>query len=333
MDKYKVKFSSCKVNGEEKKVEEVKRSLTDKEVFNDLLKKVEEFLLKPSVIDYLIYMESLIQVIVLLTAIFLSWRITRMGLSIAYVFLNICFFSLIYAFVGRVLTKKYEMKMRAEAQKPSLNTNQESIEWLNFLLQKIWGTIEPVATEMVPDIVDGILKDKCPPFLHSIRLTKFNLGSEAPRLESVETFDENLEQEEMQMIWHASFVPVTAEENKYDDNKRTTEIQATAFVGNDKFQVPLNINVANLLFEGKILLRVRFTHTYPFVKTASVSFMEPPKLSCTLKPLVGIDLMSIPGVQEITDITIKTVLKEIALNPTTFDLDLENMLKATSHGK
>ncbi|KAG4097946.1 hypothetical protein H8356DRAFT_940322 [Neocallimastix lanati (nom. inval.)] len=331
MDKYKVKFSPVKVIGEEKKVEEVKRSLTDKEVFNDLLKKVEEFLLKPSVIDYLIYMESLIQVIVLLTAIFLSWLITRMGLSIAYVFLNICFFSLIYAFVGRVLTKKYEMKMRAEAQKPSLNTNQESIEWLNFLLQKIWGTIEPVATEMVPDIVDGILKDKCPPFLHSIRLTKFNLGSEAPRLESVETFDENLEQEEMQMIWHASFVPVTAEENKYDDNKRTTEIQATAFVGNDKFQVPLNINVANLLFEGKILLRVRFTHTYPFVKTASVSFMEPPKLSCTLKPLVGIDLMSIPGVQEITDITIKTVLKEIALNPTTFDLDLENMLKATSH--
>jgi len=319
------------LGGEVKKDVEVKRVLTDREVFNNLLKKVEDFLLKPSPIDYLIYMESLIQVFVLLSAIFCSWFITKIGLSIAYVLLNICFFSLIYAFVGRILTKKYELRMRAEAQKQVLNTNQESIEWLNFLLQKIWGTIEPVASEMVPEIVDGILKENCPSFLHSIRLTKFSLGSEAPRLESVETFDKNLEAEEMQMIWHASFIPVTAEENLYDDTKRTTEIQATAFVGNDKFQVPLNINVSNLLFEGKILLRVRFTHTFPFIKTASVCFMEPPKLSCVLKPLVGIDLMSIPGVQEMTDLITKTVLKEIAMNPTTFDLDIEKMVKATSH--
>jgi len=324
------KFKNVQILGDENKTEEVK-TLTDREAFDNILKKAEEFLLKPSIMDYIIYLESLIQLIVLVASIISAWIITRMGLSIAYVLVSICFFSLIYAFVGRILTKKYEIKMRAEVQKPILDTNQESIEWLNFLLQKIWGTIEPVAAEMVPEIVDGILRENCPSFLHSIRLTKFNLGSEAPRLESVETFDENLEPEEMQMIWHASFVPVTVEESRNDENKRRSEIQATAFVGNDKFQVPLNINVANLLFEGKILLRVRFTHSYPFVKTASVSFMEPPKLSCTLKPLVGIDLMSIPGVQEMTDITVKTVLKEIALNPTTFDLDLENMLKATSH--
>jgi len=306
------------------------RELTDKETFDNILKKAEDFLLKPVVSDYVIYLESVIQIICLISAIFCSYLITKMGLSVAFVLLNICFFSLIYAFVGRILTKKYEVKMRAEAQKQVLDTNQESIEWLNFLLQKIWGTIEPVAAEMVPEIVDSILKENCPGFLHSIRLTKFNLGSEAPRLESVECFD-NLEQEEMQMIWHASFVPVTREEEKYDDNKRKTEIQATAFVGNDKFQVPLNINVSNLLFEGKILLRVRFTHSYPYVKTASVCFMEPPKLSCALKPLIGIDLMSIPGVQQFIDITVKTVLKEIALDPTTFDLDLENMLKPKSH--
>ena len=271
-------FKNVQVIGEDKKPEEITRELTDKETFNNILKKVEDFLLKPIVTDYLIYLESVIQILCLLCAIFFSWLITRMGLSVAFVLLNICFFSLIYAFVGRILTKKYELKMRSEAQKQVLDTNQESVEWLNFLLQKIWGTIEPVAAEMVPEIVDSILKDICPGFLHSIRLTKFNLGSEAPRLESVECFD-NLEQEEMQMIWHASFVPVTREEDKFDDAKRTTEIQATAFVGNDKFQVPLNINISNLLFEGKILLRVRFTHSYPFVKTASVCFMEPPKLS------------------------------------------------------
>jgi len=324
------KFKNVQILGDENKTEEVK-TLTDREAFDNILKKAEEFLLKPSIMDYIIYLESLIQLIVLVASIISAWIITRMGLSIAYVLVSICFFSLIYAFVGRILTKKYEIKMRAEVQKPILDTNQESIEWLNFLLQKIWGTIEPVAAEMVPEIVDGILRENCPSFLHSIRLTKFNLGSEAPRLESVETFDENLEPEEMQMIWHASFVPVTVEESRNDENKRRSEIQATAFVGNDKFQVPLNINVSNLLFEGKILLRVRFTHNYPFIKTASVCFMEPPMLSCSLKPLVGIDVMSIPGVQEMTDITVKTVLKEIALNPTTFDLDLENMLKATSH--
>jgi len=329
-DVSKFNFKDVQVIGEDKKPEETTRELTDKETFDNILKKVEDFLLKPVVTDYLIYLESVIQILCLIGAIFFSWLITRMGLSIAFVLLNICFFSLIYAFVGRILTKKYELKMRSEAQKQVLDTNQESIEWLNFLLQKIWGTIEPVAADMVPEIVDSILKENCPGFLHSIRLTKFNLGSEAPRLESVECFD-NLEQEEMQMIWHASFIPVTREEDKYDDAKRRTEIQATAFVGNDKFQVPLNVNISNLLFEGKILLRVRFTHSYPFVKTASVCFMEPPKLSCALKPLVGIDLMSIPGVQQMTDITVKTVLKEIALDPTTFDLDLENMLKAKSH--
>ncbi|ORX44171.1 C2-domain-containing protein [Piromyces finnis] len=329
-DTSKFTFKDVQVIGEDKKPEETIKELTDKETFDSILQKAEDFLLKPIVTDYLIYLESVIQVVCLMSAIFFSWLITRMGLSIAFVLLNIAFFSVIYAFTGRILTKKYEIKMRNEAQKQALDTNQESIEWLNFLLQKIWGTIEPVAAEMVPEIVDSILKENCPGFLHSIRLTKFNLGSEAPRLESVECFD-NLEQEEMQMIWHASFIPVTREEDKYDDSKRKTEIQATAFVGNDKFQVPLNINISNLLFEGKLLLRVRFTHSYPFIKTASVCFMESPKLSCALKPLVGIDLLSIPGVQQMTDITVKTVLKEIAIDPTTFDLDLENMLKSKSH--
>ncbi|OUM69088.1 hypothetical protein PIROE2DRAFT_19734 [Piromyces sp. E2] len=329
-DTSKFTFEEVQVIGEEKKPEETKRELTDRETFDNILKKAEEFLLRPVVTDYLIYLESVIQVLCLFSAIFFSWLITKMGLSIAFVLLNICFFSLIYAFVGRILTKKYEIKMNSEAQKQVLNTNQESIEWLNFLLQKIWGTIEPVASEMVPEIVDSILKENCPGFLHSIKLTKFNLGSEAPRLESVECFD-NLEQEEMQMIWHASFVPVTREEDIYDDNKRKTEIQATAFLGTDKFQVPLNINVSNLLFEGKILLRVNFSHRYPYIKTASVCFMESPKLSCALKPLVGIDLMSIPGVQQMTDIIVKTVLKEVALDPQTFDLNLEKMLQAKSH--
>jgi len=330
-DNSKFVFKNVKIIGkEEKKVEEVQRELTDKENFDNILKKTESFLLKPNVCDYLIYLESVIQIFCLVTAIFCSWLITKMGLSIAFVIINIIFFSTIYAFVGRILTKKYENKMRSEVQKQQLDTNQESIEWLNFLLQKIWGTIEPVAADMVPEIVDSVLKDSCPSFLHSIRLTKFSLGSEAPRLESVECFD-NLEQEEMQMIWHASFVPVTREEDTYDDNKRKTEIQATAFLGNDKFQIPLNINVANLLFEGKILLRVRFTHSYPFVKTASVCFMEVPKISCSLKPFIGIDLMGLPGVQQVFDVIVGTVLKEIALSPTTFDLDLENMLKSTSH--
>jgi len=329
-DNSKFVFKDVKIVGKEEKKVEVQRELTDKETFDSILKKTEDFLLKPNVCDYLIYLESVIQIFCLIAAIFCSYLITKMGLSIAFVIINIIFFSTIYAFAGRILTKKYENKMRSEVQKQQLDTNQESIEWLNFLLQKIWGTIEPVAADMVPGIVDSILKDSCPSFLHSIRLTKFSLGSEAPRLESVECFD-NLEQEEMQMIWHASFVPVTKEEDRYDDNKRKTEIQATAFLGNDKFQIPLNINVANLTFEGKILLRVRFTHSYPFVKTASVCFMEAPKISCSIKPFVGIDLMSLPGVQQVFDVIVSTVLKEIALNPTTIDLDLENMLKSTSH--
>jgi Ca2+-dependent lipid-binding protein len=69
-----------------------------------------------------------------------------------------------------------------------IETGVESVEWMNSFMQKFWLIFEPVLSALVVENLDNYLTDYLPPFIDSVRLSTFTLGTKPFRIESVKTF-------------------------------------------------------------------------------------------------------------------------------------------------
>jgi Ca2+-dependent lipid-binding protein len=69
-----------------------------------------------------------------------------------------------------------------------MEADEESVEWMNSFMQKFWLIFEPVLGALVVENLDNYISDYLPPYLDSIRLSTFTLGTKPFRIESVKTF-------------------------------------------------------------------------------------------------------------------------------------------------
>lgn len=93
-----------------------------------------------------------------------------------------------------------------EFAKQRLETDVESLEWINSFLVKFWPIYQPVMAATIINVVDGILAGSTPGFLDSIRLTTFTLGTKPPRLEHVKTYPKT-DEDIVEMDWKFTFTP------------------------------------------------------------------------------------------------------------------------------
>jgi Ca2+-dependent lipid-binding protein len=78
--------------------------------------------------------------------------------------------------------------IQREISKFKMEADEESVEWMNNFIQKFWLIFEPVLSALVVENLDNYISDYLPPYLDSIRLSTFTLGTKPFRIESVKTF-------------------------------------------------------------------------------------------------------------------------------------------------
>lgn len=69
-----------------------------------------------------------------------------------------------------------------------LETDVETVGWMNLFLSRFWLIFEPVLSAQVIEQVDALLAENTPAFLDSIRLSTFTLGTKAPRVEGIKVY-------------------------------------------------------------------------------------------------------------------------------------------------
>lgn len=93
--------------------------------------------------------------------------------------------------IGAVVTTYYNASMRRTRQRcrddisrelarNKMMSEHETAGWINEFLRRFWLIYEPVLSATIISSVDAALVQQCPPFLDSIRLTTFTLGTKAP---------------------------------------------------------------------------------------------------------------------------------------------------------
>ncbi|PVV02756.1 hypothetical protein BB560_002780 [Smittium megazygosporum] len=213
--------------------------------------------------------------------------------------------------------------------------NGESAGWMNEFLSRFWLSYEPVLSATVVQIAEGILDQQTPAFLDSLKLTTFTLGSKAPRIESIQTYSDVESRDLIVMDWETSFTPndILDMPRALLKDRVNPKVELSVRVGKGIVGAALPILVENMVFRGKLQVRLYLTKQFPHVKTAEVSFVQKPLIDFVLKPVggntFGFDIAHIPGLRDFIMTIVHSSLGPMLYAPNYFTLDIDSLLNGT----
>jgi Ca2+-dependent lipid-binding protein len=178
--------------------------------------------------------------------------------------------------------------IQRELVKTRLPTEDETADWINHFLDRFWLIYEPVLSQTVISSVDQVLSANTPPFLDSLRLSTFTLGTKAPRIEKVRTFPKTPEDIVM-MDWGISFTPndISDMTPRQVATKVNPKIVLSVRVGKGLAAASMPILLEDITFTAFMRIRLKLMTNFPHVQVVDISFMEPPVIDYVLKPVGG----------------------------------------------
>jgi Ca2+-dependent lipid-binding protein len=188
--------------------------------------------------------------------------------------------------------------IQRELVKTRLVSEHESADWINNILDRFWLIYEPHLAATVISSVDQILSSNTPPFLDSLRLTDFTLGTKAPRIDQVRTFPKTPD-DEIIMDWGISFTPndISDITPKQAAVKVNPKIVLLVRLGTGLATAAMPILLEDISLRGLMRIRLKLINNFPHVQVVDICFLEKPVIDYVLKPVggetFGIDIASV----------------------------------------
>lgn len=215
--------------------------------------------------------------------------------------------------------------------KQRLETDTESLEWINSFLVKFWPIYAPVLCDSIINSVDQVLSTSTPPFLDSLRLKTFILGTKPPRLEHVKTYPKT-EVDTVIMDWKFSFTPndtmdLTARQLK---DKINPKVVLEVRVGKAMVSKGLDVIVEDMACKGLMRVKVKLQIPFPHIERVDVCFLEKLDIDYVCKPIggdhLGFDINFIPGLEGFIKEQVHSNLQPMMYDPNVFPIEIAKML-------
>ncbi|EDR16040.1 uncharacterized protein LACBIDRAFT_227976 [Laccaria bicolor S238N-H82] len=268
---------------------------------------------------------------IIIFAVLSSHFLTRFHFGWGWLFIVLAICNTYYSTSIRRVRRHARDDIQRELVKTRLASEHESADWINNFLDRFWLIYEPVLSATVVSSVDQILSTNTPPFLDSIRLTEFTLGTKAPRIEKVRTFPKT-DDDIVMMDWGISFTPKDVSEmtQRQIKGKSNPRILLTIRLGAGVATAAMPILVEDITLSGLLRIRMKLMSNFPHVQIVDLCFLEKPVIDYVLKPIggetFGFDIANIPGLHSfIRDMTHAT-LGPMMYDPNIFTLNLEQLL-------
>ncbi|KAL4771021.1 hypothetical protein BDW60DRAFT_71742 [Aspergillus nidulans var. acristatus] len=260
-----------------------------------------------------------------------SWIVAVLGGGLAWVFIIMAACGTYYRTSIRRVRRNFRDDVNREMAKQRLETDTESLEWINSFLVKFWPIYAPVMCDTIINSVDQVLSTSTPAFLDSLRLKTFILGSKPPRLEHVKTYPKT-EVDTVIMDWKFSFTPndtmdLTARQVK---DKINPKVVLEVRVGKGVVSKGLDVIVEDMACSGLMRVKVKLQIPFPHIERVDVCFLGRPELDYVCKPLggdtLGFDINFIPGLESFIKEQIHANLGPMMYEPNVFPIEIAKML-------
>ena len=155
----------------------------------------------------------------------------------------------------------------------------------NEVLLRFWQAYEPDLSRTVAREVDELIAEHKPDFLESIATEFLSLGAYPPHITEVLMFEGDFAPNEilLQLDLHM--------------RSRSRWVLAVT-VGRLLLGKKISVKVEGLKIEGKLLVKMKFTHGSPYCERLWFSFVEQPKISVAISA-VNTKLNSVPGLSSV----------------------------------
>ncbi|OAX81636.1 hypothetical protein ACJ72_04025 [Emergomyces africanus] len=268
---------------------------------------------------------------VIIFACLASWVIALLGGGLGWVLMIMAGCGTYYRTSIRRVRRNFRDDINREMAKNRLETDSESLEWINSFLVKFWPIYAPVLCDSIINSVDQVLSSATPAFLDNLRLKTFVLGSKPPRLEHVKTYPKT-EVDTVLMDWKFSFTPndtmdLTARQLA---NKINPKVVLEVRIGKALVSKGLDVIVEDFAFSGLMRVKVKLQIPFPHIERVDISFLGRPEIDYVCKPLggdlLGFDINFIPGLESFIKDQIHGNLGPMMYEPNVFPVEIAKML-------
>lgn len=207
---------------------------------------------------------------VIIFACLASWTVAVLGGGLGWVFIVMTVCGTYYRTSIRRVRRNFRDDVTRELAKTRLDTDTESLEWMNSFLVKFWPIYAPVLCNTIVSSVDQVLSTSTPAFLDSMRMKFFTLGTKPPRMEHVKTYPK-AEDDTVMMDWKFSFTPndvadLTARQIK---NKINPKVVLEIRVGKAMISKGLDIIVEDMACSGIMRIKMKLQLPFPHIDRIS----------------------------------------------------------------
>jgi Ca2+-dependent lipid-binding protein len=268
---------------------------------------------------------------VIIFACLSSWVIALLGGGLGWVFLVMAICGTYYRTSIRRVRRNFRDDVNRELAKARLETDTESLEWINSFLVKFWPIYAPELCKTIIASVDQVLSTSTPAFLDSLRMKTFILGTKPPRMEHVKTYPK-ADDDIVLMDWKFSFTPtdtmdLTARQLK---NKINPKVVLEIRIGKAMISKGLDVIVEDFAFSGLMRVKVKLQLPFPHIEKIDICFIGKPEIDYVCKPLggdtLGFDINFIPGLETFITEQIHGNLQPIMYDPNVFPIEIAKIL-------
>ncbi|ERF72189.1 hypothetical protein EPUS_02981 [Endocarpon pusillum Z07020] len=268
---------------------------------------------------------------VIIFACLSSWVIALLGGGLGWLFLVMATCGTYYRTSIRRVRRNFRDDLNRELAKAKLETDTESLEWINSFLVKFWPIYAPELCRTIIASVDQVLSTSTPAFLDSLRMRTFTLGTKPPRMEHVKTYPK-AEDDIVLMDWKFSFTPtdtmdLTARQLK---NKINPKVVLEIRIGKAMISKGLDVIVEDFAFSGLMRVKVKLQLPFPHIEKVDICFLGQPEIDYVCKPLggdtLGFDINFIPGLETFIKEQIHGNLQPMMYDPNVFPIEIAKIL-------
>ncbi|KAG0635305.1 C2 domain-containing protein [Tuber brumale] len=260
-----------------------------------------------------------------------TWFLTLIGGGLGWVIIVMACCATYYRTSIRRVRRNIHDDLNREFAKSRLDTDVESLEWLNSFTVKFWPIYQPVLATTIINVVDQVLEGATPGFLDSLKLPTFTLGTKPPRIEFVKTYPKT-EDDIIEMDWKFSFTPNDTADltSRQLRNKVNPKVVLEARVGKGLASKGVPIVVEDMAFSGVMKVKIKLQLAFPHIEKVDVCFLGKPTFDYVLKPLggetFGIDIGFLPGLNTFIQEMIHANLGPMFYAPNVFTVEVAKML-------
>ena len=268
---------------------------------------------------------------VIIFACLSSWTVAVLGGGLGWVFLIMAACATYYRTSIRRVRRNFRDDITREFAKNKLETDVETLEWINSFLVKFWPIYAPEMCKAIVASVDQVLSTSTPAFLDSMRMSYFTLGTKPPRLEHVKTYP-RAEDDIVIMDWKFSFTPndTTDMTARQVSSKVNPKVVLEVRIGKALVSKAIKVIVEDMACSGLMRVKMKLQLPFPHIDRVDISFLERPTFDYVCKPiggdLLGFDINFIPGLEKFIQETIHATIGPMMYDPNVFPIEIAKML-------